>query len=47
VGGVPALSTALVAVTGVVLVVVTNVYYALCRVHDPRSPLRDPSAVLG
>jgi phosphoglycerol transferase MdoB-like AlkP superfamily enzyme len=43
---VPALSTALFAITGLVLVVVTNVYYVLCRVHDPRSPLRDPPAVL-
>jgi hypothetical protein len=43
---VPALSTALFAITGVVLVVVTDVYYVLCLVHDPRSSLRNPRAVL-
>jgi hypothetical protein len=37
---VPALSTALYAVTLVVLNLVTHTYYTLCRVHDPRSPLR-------
>jgi hypothetical protein len=39
---VPALALALYVAVTVVLVVVTNVYYVLCGVHDPRSPLRDP-----
>lgn len=43
---VPALGTALVVVTTVVLVVVSNVYYVVCRVQDPRSPLRNPPAVV-
>lgn len=40
---VPALGMALYVVTVVVLNVVLNVYYVLCRVHDPRSPLRSPA----
>ncbi|WP_147263164.1 VC0807 family protein [Geodermatophilus sp. TF02-6] len=37
---VPVLGTALYAVTLVVLNAVTHAYYAVCGVHDPRSPLR-------
>lgn len=44
---VPALALALVAVTTVALAVVNNVYYVACRVHDPRSPLRNPGGVPG
>jgi hypothetical protein len=40
---VPGLGTALVAVTTVVLMVMTNAYYVICRVQDPRSPMRNPS----
>jgi hypothetical protein len=41
---VPALGLALYVLTMVVLNVVVNVYYVLCRVQDPRSPLRRGSA---
>jgi hypothetical protein len=37
---VPALGLGLYVGTVVVINVVVNVYYILCRVHDPRSPLR-------
>jgi hypothetical protein len=37
---VPALATALYVVTLVVLNLVTHAWYAVCGVHDPRSPLR-------
>jgi hypothetical protein len=37
---VPVLGLGLYVATLVVLNVVTNVYFVLCRVHDPRSPLR-------
>ena len=37
---VPVLGLGLYVATVVVLNVVTNVYFVLCRVHDPRSPLR-------
>ena len=39
---VPGLGTALVAVTTIVLMVMTNVYYVICRVQDPRAPMRNP-----
>ncbi len=43
---VPALGTALVVVTTVVLMVVTNTYYVICRVQDPRSPMRNSTAAI-
>lgn len=40
---VPGASTALYVVTCLVLVVVTNVYYVLCGVHDRRSAMYGPA----
>ncbi len=37
---VPALALGLYVATMVILNVVVNVYYVICRVHDPRSQLR-------
>jgi hypothetical protein len=42
---VPALGLALYVGTALLVNVVVNVYYVLCRVHDPRSPLRRGDAV--
>ena len=40
---VPAVSTVLYVVTCVVLIVVTNVYYVMCGVHDRRSEMYQPA----
>ncbi len=47
VDAVPALGTVLYSVTALVLIVVTNVYYRLAGLYDPRSSLypREPEAV--
>jgi hypothetical protein len=39
---VPGVSTGLYVVTCVVLIVVTNVYYVLCGIHDRRSSMYEP-----